>query len=173
MPNAPRPSAVSIAAPRGRVGSCALAFLVSHCVLAPLALAQSLGSEFQVNTYTPSTQIGAAVAMDTTGNFVVVWTSYQGSSLSYGDIFGQRYSSSGTPQGPEFRVNTYTTDPQCCPHVAADSTGNFVVGWSGAGPGDSVSGGVFGLQQQWDPAGSGVSGEYLHLVFSNFLRSRR
>ena len=29
-------------------------------------------------------------------------------------IFGQRYASSGTPLGPEFRVNTYTTNIQRC-----------------------------------------------------------
>ena len=32
--------------------------------------------------------------------------------------------------GPEFQVNTYTTDDQFAPAVAADGTGNFVVAWT-------------------------------------------
>jgi hypothetical protein len=35
----------------------------------------------------------------------------------------------GTPLGPEFRVNTYTTNSQRLPSVASDSAGNFVVVW--------------------------------------------
>ena len=36
----------------------------------------------------------------------------------------------GTPLGPEFRVNTYTTGSQVRPSVASDSSGNFVVVWA-------------------------------------------
>jgi hypothetical protein len=35
----------------------------------------------------------------------------------------------GNPLGPEFRVNTYTTNDQAQPSVAADSSGNVVVVW--------------------------------------------
>jgi len=34
----------------------------------------------------------------------------------------------GNPLGPEFRVNTYTTNDQVQPSIAADSAGNFVEG---------------------------------------------
>jgi hypothetical protein len=34
-----------------------------------------LGSEFQVNTYTTHAQYSPAVALDTAGDFVAVWTS--------------------------------------------------------------------------------------------------
>src|SRR5438876_1099031 len=37
--------------------------------------------------------------------------------------------SQGNPLGPEFRVNTYTTNDQTQPSVAADASGNFVVVW--------------------------------------------
>ena len=37
--------------------------------------------------------------------------------------------SQGNPLGPEFRVNTYTTNDQLQPSIAADSAGNFVVVW--------------------------------------------
>ena len=49
----------------------------------------------------------------------------------------------GDPLGSEFRVNTYTTNDQRIPSVAADSSGNFVVVWrSDTQDGDGF--GVFG-----------------------------
>ena len=39
----------------------------------------------------------------------------------------------GSPVGPEFRVNTYTTNRQARPFVAADSAGHFVVTWMSLG----------------------------------------
>jgi hypothetical protein len=35
----------------------------------------------------------------------------------------------GSPLGPEFRVNTYTTNTQSVASVAAHRSGNFVVVW--------------------------------------------
>ena len=88
-----------------------------------------LGPEFRVNTYTTGHQGHPAVASDSSGNFVVVWPSYSQDGSSYG-VFGQRYASTGAPLGPEFRVNTYTTNSQSCPAVASDASGNFVVVWT-------------------------------------------
>src|SRR5947199_350489 len=105
-----------------------LVALVGLCGLVPLAAAQPLGSEFRVNTYTTSYQGRPRVAADGAGNFVVVWGSVVQDGSGTG-VFGQRYSSSGAPQGPEFRVNTYTTGDQRSPSVAADAAGNFVVVW--------------------------------------------
>src|SRR5438105_1807461 len=108
----------------------------SLLILAAVALVPSvawpqgnpLGPEFRVNTYTTDSQGFPAVASESSGNFVVVWHSYSQDGSSVG-IFGQRYASTGTPLGPEFRVNTYTTDGQGYPAVASDSSGNFVVVW--------------------------------------------
>jgi hypothetical protein len=101
-----------------------------------------LGSEFRVNTNTTDSSIRPSVAADTLGNFVVVWeTLFQGPTLI--DVFGQRYDSSGVPQGPEFRVNNVTGASQFIGVVAADSSGNFVVVWNSfAQDGSGV--GVFG-----------------------------
>ena len=86
-----------------------------------------VGPEFRVNTYTTSYQQLPDVATDAGGNFVVAWASYQDGS-TYG-IFGQRYDSAGTPLGSEFRVNSFTSNSQNRPAVAADPLGNFVVTW--------------------------------------------
>ena len=61
------------------------------------------------------------MANDSSGNFVVVWRS-NGQDGSFYGIFGQRYASSGTPLGPEFPVNTYTTDVQELPAIAVAPT---------------------------------------------------
>ncbi len=83
---------------------------------------------------------------DTAGNFAVVWDSFQDGS-GYG-VFGQHYSSSGTAQGTEFQVNTYTTSNQGSaaqggPALAADSDGDFVVVWASRYQ-DGQLDGVFG-----------------------------
>src|SRR5205814_1118008 len=100
-----------------------------------------IGPEFRVNTYTTSYQNVPRLASDASGNFVVVWSSYSQDGSNDG-VFGQRYASTGAPLGPEFRVNTYTTNSQGVPAVASDSSGNFVVVWMSEQ--DGSSSGVFG-----------------------------
>ncbi len=106
------------------------------------------GGEFQVNTYTNSAQYFPGVAMDGTGNFVVVWHSFQDGSSS--GIFGQRFDGGGMPQGDEFRVNTFTPSAQQHPDAAMDAAGAFVVVWQG-GIADGSSTGIFG--QRFDTGG--------------------
>ena len=87
-----------------------------------------LGTAFRANTFTSGSQFRADVALDALGNFVVVWES-NGQDGSVTGVYGQRYSSTGIPLGPEFRVNTYTTGYQRRASVAADALGRFVVVW--------------------------------------------
>jgi hypothetical protein len=115
-----------------------------------------LGPEFLVNTYTTSAQRRPSVASDTVGNFVVVWDSY-GQDGQFAGIFGQRYASSGTPLGPEFRVNTYTTSAQYLPRVVADAAGNFVVVWQSY-TADGSNDGVFG--QRYASSGAPLGSEF-------------
>jgi len=115
------------------------------------------GSEFQVNTYTTDYQYRANVASDGSGNFVVVWTSHnQAPDAGYG-VRGQRFNASGVPQGPEFQVNTYTTNTQGAPQVTSDPNGNFVVVWSSYLQ-DGSNNGVFG--QRFNAAGARLGAEF-------------
>jgi hypothetical protein len=82
--------------------------------------------------------------MDGSGNFVVVWESLGQDDFGFFGTFGQRYSSVGSPSGPEFRVNSYTTSDQGGPSAAMDSSGKFVVVWQGTGSQDGNGSGVFG-----------------------------
>lgn len=87
------------------------------------------GPEFRVNAYTTYTQGSQSIAADSSGNFVIVWTSGFQDGSDYG-IFARRYAGSGAPLGPEFRVNTYTSFRQSSPAVATDPSGGFVVVWT-------------------------------------------
>ena len=94
------------------------------------ATGAGLGAEFRINTYTTGRQghAGPAVALAGNGEYVVTWSSEGQDGSDFG-VFGQRYSISGAPLGPEFRVNTSTAHSQALPSVAADALGNFVVVW--------------------------------------------
>jgi hypothetical protein len=125
-----------------------------------------LGPEFRVNTYTTGPQYGPRVASDAAGNFVVVWSSNQDGSAD--GVFGQRFSSSGAPIGPEFRVNTYTTSGQHRPSIAADTVGNFVVVWESQGQ-DGSAVGVFG--QRYASGGAPVGPEFRVNTFTTNYQS--
>jgi len=84
--------------------------------------------EFQINTTAVDDQVHPAIAMDETGNCVVVWTSYgQDSALS--GIYAQRISSSGIFLGPEFQINETTTGYRDWPDIVMDQWGNLLVCW--------------------------------------------
>lgn len=116
-----------------------------------------VGNEFQVNTFTTGNQFGPTVAANGSGSFVVTWFSAGQDGENYG-VFGQRYNSSGARVGPEFQVNTYTTDSQRSPAVAGVGSGSFVVVWESKLQ-DGSAYGVFG--QRFDSVGSKVGNEFL------------
>ncbi len=90
-----------------------------------------VGTQFQVNTYTPDLQFLPAVSPDGSGGFVVVWASY-GSSGSDNDersIQARRFDANGSPLGADFQVNTDTFYDQSSPAVSPDGSGGFVVAW--------------------------------------------
>ncbi|MDI6767290.1 MAG: hypothetical protein QME52_10755 [Bacteroidota bacterium] len=87
------------------------------------------GENFKVNDdagtvypyYSPS------VVMDVSGNFVIVW---QDDRNGNNDIYCQRYNSSGTAQGENFKVSDDAgTASQLSPSIAMDGSGNFVIAW--------------------------------------------
>ncbi|WP_374498923.1 DUF4347 domain-containing protein [Zoogloea sp.] len=114
------------------------------------------GSEFHVSTYTTSNQDLPVVAMDTSGNFVIVWESAQDGSGN--GIYGQRYNSSGVAQGGEFRINTTTADQQQNPAVTMLAGGGFVVTWQSMAQDGSFDG-VY--MRQYDSSGTALTGETL------------
>jgi hypothetical protein len=115
------------------------------------------GSEFRVNTTTAGNQLNSKVALDSDGDFVIVWQSgYSQDGNGYG-IYAQRYNASGVAQGNEFRVNSFTIGNQANPDIAIDSSGDFIITWASANQ-DGSGYGVYG--QRYNTAGVAVGGEF-------------
>jgi hypothetical protein len=85
-----------------------------------------------VNTYKQGDQRASSAAMDSNGDFVVAWHSYSQDGNHWG-VFAQRYASTGSVNGSEFKVNTFTTGSQSFLSVGMDSTGDFVITWQDIG----------------------------------------
>jgi len=106
------------------------------------AAGATLGAEFLVNSYTTGGQNVPSITSLSTGGFVVTWGGDYQDGGGYG-VFARPYDASGTAQGGEFQINTYTTSTQIYPSVAADPSGNFVVLWDSTTE-DGNARGVFG-----------------------------
>ena len=85
------------------------------------------GARIQVNnTLGTAFGRGPAVAMDSSGAFVVVWNSPdQGTDL--GELYGRRFNSTGTALSNQFIVASNVGDADAT--VATNSSGQFVVAW--------------------------------------------
>ncbi len=88
----------------------------------------SVGSQFQINTHTTSSQGEPWIDHCGNNDFVVVWSSNEQDGHSRG-VYGQRYNSDGSLKGSEFAINTYTNNNQMHPQVGCDQNGDFVVAW--------------------------------------------
>ena len=115
------------------------------------------GTEFRVNSFTSGNQAQSRVAMDSAGNFVVVWTSQDADGHLDG-IFAQRYDSRGNRAGSEFQVNEYTLSNQDTPDVAMDDAGNFVVVWASQVEDTNFTAGIYG--QRYDSSGNRIGSEF-------------
>lgn len=91
-----------------------------------------IGEEFQVNTFTFDRQRNPRVAVRSSGEFVIVWESYnQERRRGRWGSFGQQFDSTGNRVGREFLVNTYVRAAQGDPDLAVnETTGEFLVAWN-------------------------------------------
>ncbi len=99
-----------------------------------------LGGDFKVNEGLLLNAVtGSDVAVDSVGNFVVVWAGFV--APSYEGIFARRYNPAGFPLGGDFPVSEAATDTQGGAHVKSDHAGNFIVAWThqdGDGDGSGI-----------------------------------
>ena len=118
-----------------------------------------LGGEFRANNTTIEQQYGPSVGMDSAGNFVVAWSSYnqEGDRSGYG-VFAQRFAADGSRIGGEFLVNTVTLNNQIEPSVAVDADGDFVIAWAS----DGADGSSWAVSaRRFDAAGVPLGAEFL------------
>ena len=122
------------------------------------ALANPIGGDFQVNTYTLNNQLVGDIAVEANGAFVAVWEDANIRDGAGSAIFGQRYDAAGNRLGTEFRVNSYTTGNQRIPAVSVSPAGGFVAAWrSNFGDGSSYA--VFA--RRFDASGNPVGNDFV------------
>ncbi len=85
------------------------------------------GSDIRVNSYTQNNQTNPAIAMDDSGNYVIVWDTI--GPFAAGHVtYGRRFLADGTPIDPQqFPINTQPAADATRPSVAMDADGDFVV----------------------------------------------
>jgi Ca2+-binding RTX toxin-like protein/fructose-1,6-bisphosphatase len=136
-----------------------------------------VGSEFPINTITTGSQSTSlltaeafstrAIAVDSSGGFVVVWTGPDGGGSNTG-IYARRFDSAGVAQSlfdaassslvsTDARINTTTANIQRLASVAADADGNFIVVWESIQ--DPVTGDSGVYAQRFDKDGNRIGGE--------------
>ena len=101
------------------------------------ATGQPIGPEIivtpDINTNAKGDQDNVSVAMNDTGEFMIVWESDDGNNTG---IFAQRYNSAGGAVGSIIPINQGTAGAQTNPKVAIDPNGrDFVVSWHNNAPG--------------------------------------
>jgi len=87
-----------------------------------------IGANFFVNDISESYQNSPAVAIDRSGNFIVVWADYRNGNY---DIYCRRFDANGNPLGASFRVNDdITAQNQTSPVIAITPNSDFWIAWS-------------------------------------------
>jgi Ca2+-binding RTX toxin-like protein len=114
----------------------------------------AVGGEVRVNSNTFGSQEQPAIAALSDGGYVVTWMS-SGDGSGWG-IYSQRYNASGVATSGEVPVNTFTTNDQAYPSVAALVNGGYVVSWMSLGQ-DGSGYGVYA--QRYDASGATAGGE--------------
>ena len=98
-------------------------------------------AETQVNTYTTGAQNYSRIGVQSTGGYIIAWTS-DGQDGSLDGVYAQRFSSTDVKLGLEFRVNDYTVSTQSLPNIAVNASDEFTIAWYSSGQ-DGSSFGVY------------------------------
>jgi hypothetical protein len=114
---------------------------------------------FEISTWAFSSLTNPAIAMNASGQFVVVWDG-DPNLASQDDVYGRCFDPNGVPRSNVFRVNSLRDGAQQWSQVAMADTGEFVVVWQHetADPNEATD----VLAQRFDARGSAV-GDRLRL----------
>ena len=86
-------------------------------------------TNFLVNTTTSGQQLSPNIAMNGSGDFVIVWTDNATDGNQEG-IYAQRYDAAGTVQGNETLINTTTVGSQDNADIAMNDDGAYIIVWN-------------------------------------------
>lgn len=117
------------------------------------ASGNAMGGESLVTTTTTGHQYRSQIAALKDGGWVVTWYS---ASATGGEIYQQRFNSSGAKVGGETMVNTTMGDTQSIPDIAVLADGSYVVTWQSKLQ-DGSDYGVY--QRRFDKNGNAITGE--------------
>ena len=140
------------------VKSTCIRVLLPIVILAGFSLSQitEAGDETQVNATSTLSQQNPSAAMESNGDFIIVWEHNSGLDVTGYEIYARRYNADGTAKDTEFQVNSSVTGDQRFPSIASDTDGNFIVVWMSR---TSITGGWEIAGQRFDDAGNTVGGE--------------
>ncbi len=124
------------------------------------------GDEFLVNTTTLHSQTNPDIAVDSNGNFIVVWDSWYQDGSDKG-VYGQRFDPQGNKLGAEFRINTTTDYSQQQPVVKTFADGRFIVAWESWNQDVAVPSGYGLYGQLFDDNGNKTGTEFRINTFTN------
>jgi len=90
---------------------------------------QPLTEEFAVNASSPpAAQSMPSIAMNSAGDFVIVWTSWSGVCyIGSSYVLGRMYRADATPRGEEFLIGAHSNADW--PDVVMENSGGFIVTW--------------------------------------------
>jgi hypothetical protein len=114
-------------APRRRRAAIAWLLAVTLLAIRARSLAQPLGAEFRVNDYTSGPQTAPSVAVNGTGDFLVV---FRGEGADGAGIYARLYDQAGSPKAGQFRVDTTASAVLATPAVASNGSEGFLAVWS-------------------------------------------
>lgn len=111
--------------------------------------------EFQVNSYIESWQSTSNILMNSEGDFIITWQSWEQDGDDYG-IYAKIYDNTGDVKKEEFLVNTFTEESQTSPVIGIDNEGNFVITWE-----SGEQNGIYGIfAQKFDCTGEPLGREF-------------
>ena len=123
-----------------------------------------VGTEFQVNSYTPGITYNPYLDFADDSSFVVVWTNYTGSPGNdddYTAVLARRFDSVGAALGIDFQVNAFTTGYQYSSDLRTTPDGGFIVAWYGEVVGSADSDAFGTVLHRFDSAGVSAGGDQL------------
>lgn len=85
-------------------------------------------ADFTVNSVATGHQEYPAIAMDSSGRFVVAWQD-DADDNGYFQIRARGFNANGTQRMADFTVNSVAAGQQLWPAIAMDDSGRFVVAW--------------------------------------------
>ncbi len=104
-----------------------------------------VAQEYEIHDHTDDDQNRPSVGALPDGAFMLAWESLSQDGDSWG-IYARRFDPTAQDQTDAFQVNSYTTQNQERPNLAAAANGSFVVVWQSSNQApDASASGIFGV----------------------------